>query len=161
MTFPASAIARLQLTPEVAEPDDATPTLTLANEDLLVGTLDGKLKIDTAFDTITVNAAEIKILKHTKGGWPGRAGDPLGRHDPQRPTARPELACNLAGGVDDEGAGRTARLSINQPPRPQPAGQMVDRIKTTVTKSSTPRIGKCATAPRRPSSPWARSRSAS
>lgn len=61
--FPASAITRIQFSPP-KEPDDAAPTLNLTNGDKLVGQLAGQLKLDTSFDTITVNAPEIKHLTH-------------------------------------------------------------------------------------------------
>src|SRR3954467_13620220 len=68
VTFPASSIARLQFSGKVNEPDDAAPTIELTNEDALVGTFSGQLKLDTAFDTITVNASEIKTLVHGPTG---------------------------------------------------------------------------------------------
>lgn len=64
--FPVSSIARFQITPKAAEPDETTPTLKLANDDLLVGTITGQLKVDAAFDTITVAAAEVKALSHAR-----------------------------------------------------------------------------------------------
>jgi hypothetical protein len=66
--FPVSSVARFQLTPKVAEPDDLTATLKLANDDLLVGSVGGQLKVDTAFDTLTLNAAEVRELRHPPGG---------------------------------------------------------------------------------------------
>ena len=42
--------------------------MALSNDDLLVGALVGELKLDTAFDTITLNAPEIKSLTRAKDG---------------------------------------------------------------------------------------------
>jgi hypothetical protein len=67
VTFPTSAISRLQFSPKMDEPDDETPTLTLSNEDQLVGVLTGKLKLETAFDTLNLEAAQIKSLRLAKG----------------------------------------------------------------------------------------------
>ena len=66
--FPVSSASRLQLTTKIAEIDDLTPTIRLANEDQLVGSIGGTLKIDTAFDTLTINAAEVRQLTHAAGG---------------------------------------------------------------------------------------------
>lgn len=65
--FPSSAIARIQLAPvgEEQEPSESA-TLALANEDLLVGSLSGVLKLDTAFDTLTIQASELRKLTRVK-----------------------------------------------------------------------------------------------
>src|SRR5688500_307145 len=67
-TFPASSMSQLRFAAEPDEPPDSTPTLQLVNEDLLVGSLAGKLKLDTAFDTLEVDAAEVRALTHGAGG---------------------------------------------------------------------------------------------
>jgi hypothetical protein len=65
--FPASGIARLQLAGKVEDPDDSTASLSLANDDLLVGTLAGALKLDTAFSTLNMTTGEIRRLSRGKG----------------------------------------------------------------------------------------------
>ncbi len=63
--FPATAISRMQFTPQMPEvDDDSAPTLQLATGDLLVGALEGALKLDTAFDTLTIDARQIKSMTH-------------------------------------------------------------------------------------------------
>src|SRR5205085_9285545 len=49
-----------------SDPDDDSPTLTLANQDVLVGAISGQLKLDTTFDTITVNGGEVRSMTHPK-----------------------------------------------------------------------------------------------
>ena len=66
ITVPSSTLARLQLNTSGADIDDQAATLNLANEDTLIGTLAGQLKLNTAFDTITVNAGEIRSLTRAK-----------------------------------------------------------------------------------------------
>lgn len=130
VTFPASSVARVQFNGKVAEPEDATPTLTLANDDLLVGTLSGKLAIDTAFDTIDVTAEEVRALTHPTPGsldvsitlWDGTT---LSGQLQQQ-----ELSCKLVSGV-------TMRVPVAlvqeyQQPRPAPSGQLVEQIKALV-----------------------------
>jgi hypothetical protein len=64
--FPATAISRMQFTPGMPEVDeDSVATLRLATGDLLVGALEGTLKLDTAFDTLAIDARQIKSLSHT------------------------------------------------------------------------------------------------
>jgi hypothetical protein len=131
VTFPASSVARMQFTNKVAEgDDDDRATLTMANDDVLVGTLGGKLAVDTAFDTISVNAGEIKSLTHPTPDsldvsitlWDGTTLS--GQLQDQ------ELACHLTSGLDVKVP--VALLSEYQQPSPAPADQMVDRIKATV-----------------------------
>jgi hypothetical protein len=68
--FPASAVGRFQFAVKVAEIDDITPTIRLANEDVLVGTLTGTLKIDKGFDTLTIAAGELRELRRVGEGGP-------------------------------------------------------------------------------------------
>jgi hypothetical protein len=62
MTFPASAVTKIQLAGPPPDVDASAPQMQLLNDDLLVGALEGEMKLDTAFDTITINAGEIKKL---------------------------------------------------------------------------------------------------
>jgi hypothetical protein len=130
VTFPASGVARLQFSGKVAEPDEKTPTLVLNNEDVLVGTLAGRLAVDTAFDTIEVTAEEIRSLTHPTAGsldvsvtlWDGSTLS--GQLQDQ------ELSCKLVSGA-------TMRVPVAlvreyQQPQPAPSGQMVERIKAVV-----------------------------
>ena len=95
--FPTAAVARIQLAGKVAEQDDATPTLELTNDDTLVGTLNGKLELATAFDTIAVNAARDQVAR------------------PRSATAPPDVSVtlwdgtSLSGQVPGPGAERLAQ----------------------------------------------------
>ena len=66
--FPASSVVRLQLSSKVAEEDDSLPTVSLSNEDQMVGTLTGSMKFDTAFDTIAMDGEQIRHLTHVTQG---------------------------------------------------------------------------------------------
>jgi len=67
ITVPTSTLARLQLNTTAGDADDQpNATLSLANEDVLIGSLTGQLKVNTAFDTITVNAPEIRSLTRAR-----------------------------------------------------------------------------------------------
>jgi hypothetical protein len=129
--FPASAIARIQLTNKVKESDDATPTIHLSNEDELNGVLVGKLKLDTSFDTIDVNAPELKSLTHAAEGgandvqavlWDGTSLS--GQLEDQ------DVSCQLIGGVTLKVP--VALVQDYQQPQPQPSASMVEQIKKVV-----------------------------
>jgi hypothetical protein len=128
--FPTSTIARLQLVGKVAEPDEATSTLELANEDVLVGTLQGKLELETAFDTIAVNATEVKLLTHASDTntdvsvtlWDGTTLS--GQLKDQ------QLAVALASGATMKVP--VALVVKYEQPQPQPSGQMIDKIKEVI-----------------------------
>ena len=72
VAFAAAAISRLQLAPEVAEVGTDVATLKLSNGDLLVGSLSGKVVLETAFDAIEVNAGELSGMR--PGGNPDGDG---------------------------------------------------------------------------------------
>jgi hypothetical protein len=128
--FPVSSIARLQFTPKVVEPDDATPTIRLANDDQLVGSITGQLKVDTAFDTIQINASEIRSMVHPKEGsvdvqvvlWDGSSLSGQ--------LQELELPCQLAGGVEMR-VPVSLLVEYNQP-QPQPSHEMEDRIRAVI-----------------------------
>ncbi len=130
VTFPASSVARIQFTNKLAEQDDSVATLNLTNDDVLVGALGGKLAIDTAFDTIAVNAEEIKSLTHPTAGsldvsltlWDGSTLSGQLKDN--------ELACTLASGLLIKVP--VALVEEYQQPQPAPSGAIVDRIKSVV-----------------------------
>ncbi len=98
--FPVGVLNRFVLKNKPDDRDEATPLLNLKKDDLLVGTLQGSLKLDTAFDTITLNAPEIKAISRAKEGgtdlsvttWDGTVFS--GQLQDQT------LACRLSSGVD-------------------------------------------------------------
>jgi hypothetical protein len=128
--FPTSAISRVQLAGKVDEQDDATPTIDLTNEDMLVGTLDGKLELATAFDTIAVSANEIRTLTHLPDGpadvsvalWDGTSlsGQVQGQ--------ALKVALSSGGSIQVP----LAMVVRYEQPQPQPSGQMVEKIKEVI-----------------------------
>ena len=129
--FPASTVAKIQMSAKVREPDDMTPTIHLANEDELSGTLVGKLKLDTAFDAIEVNTPELKSLSHAADGgaadvqavlWDGTTLS--GQLENQ------EVVCQLLGGLTLKVP--VALIQEYNQPQPQPSAAMVENIKKIV-----------------------------
>jgi hypothetical protein len=64
--FSTASMARLQFNTNVSEPDGATALMTLANGDVLAGTLQGQLQLETEFDTLAISSGEIKRLSSLK-----------------------------------------------------------------------------------------------
>jgi len=133
--FPSSAIARIQFATPLEDVDPAqSPTLDLANDDVLVGTMSGNMKLDTAFDTLTLNAAEIKKL--TRGNADAGALDvQVTLWDSSIVSGQlqdPTLKCQLGSGVTL--AIPIALLDEYNQPQPAPAAGMVDKIKQAVAQ---------------------------
>jgi len=124
--FPVSAAARLQLTPKIAEIDDVTPTLQLANDDLLVGAITGTLKIDTAFDTLTINAAEVRELKRPAGGGLDVQVVLFDGSSVSGQLQEMTIPVALSGGVEMKVP--LALLLEYQQPQPTPSKEMEERI---------------------------------
>ena len=110
--FPVGSINRLILAgdaDEDAAPDPAkpaaeeAPALRLRRDDVLVGTLAGPLAIDTAFDTVTIDAAEIKALARPTAAAATAADLSVTTWDGtvfNGQVRNPTVDCHLASGVD-------------------------------------------------------------
>jgi hypothetical protein len=128
--FPTSGMLRLQLTNKVSEPDDDSPILSLMNDDALVGSLTGQLKLDTQFDTITVDATQIRHITRSKDAgldvqvtlWDGTAIS--GQLQEQDVSC--QLACGLAVKVP------VSLLQEYNQPTPRPSGTMIEKVKAAV-----------------------------
>ncbi len=134
--FPVGQISRIQLAGKVAETDDMTAMFRLANDDVLVGKLLGTLKLDTAFDTISVNGAEVKSMDHLTDGsrdvqvvmWDGATLS--GQVESE------SLECQLQCGV--KMSIPVALLQNYVQPQPAPSAEMLDRIRAAIKDLSDP-----------------------
>jgi hypothetical protein len=132
VSIPSSAIGRLQLISKVEEPDDSTPTLSLTNDDQLVGVLAGKLKLETAFDTLNVDAAQIKALRHTKGAVQDVQVTLWDDTTVSGQLTDAQLACKLRCGVTMQVP--VALVEEYNQPAPQPSEALVQRVKEQVAQ---------------------------
>ena len=143
-TFASAGISRLQLAREPEEPGRDAATVTLGNGDVLVGTLGGKIVLETAFDAIEVNAEELRALRpggaiDSGGGGGAAAAAPtevqLTLWDGATLSGRlrgDALDCRL-------GCGATVRVPVAlvkeyAQPQPRPPAQAVQRIKAVVAE---------------------------
>jgi hypothetical protein len=135
VSFPTSAIAQLQFTNKIEDPGKDDPTLQLTNQDQLVGVLSGVVKLDTAFDTITINCPEIRGLTHTADNGMDVQITLWDQTTLSGQLHEPQLACDLQSGVSVTiPIGLVDKYSN---PQPRPSAMMVDRIKAVVADLST------------------------
>jgi hypothetical protein len=134
--IPTSAMVRLQFTPKVKDADESTPIIKLSNDDQMVGSLAGQLKLATAFDTIQINAPELRSLTHMAdrgaqdvqvGLWDGTVFSGQ--------VEEPDLSCALQCGI-------TLKVPVSlvqdySQPQPQPSAATIDRIKAIVQNDLT------------------------
>jgi hypothetical protein len=133
--IPTSTLMKLQLTTKGDEDgNDAggpTPTLKLANEDLLVGTVTGQYKLETTFDTLTLDGQQIKSIVHSRTSpldvvvklWDDTSvGGQL---------AEQELTCQLKSGVTMKVP--VALVAEYAQPQPKPADAMTEKVKQIVS----------------------------
>jgi hypothetical protein len=129
--FPANSIVRLQLSSAVQEPDDGSPALTLVNNDTLVGTLTGNLQLDTAFDTLQLEAPQIKKITHAA---PGSMDVQITLWDNSTMSGQvqeQDVQCKLLSGPVLN-IPMSLLAEYNQP-LPRPSDATIQRIKTAVT----------------------------
>jgi hypothetical protein len=139
--FPVSSISRIQFLPAAGdnETDSAAlsdaPLLAIGDTDLLVGSLTGILKLDTAFDTLSVNAAEMKRLSHMESAWPLDVQLQLWDNTVvsgqlQSPAVRCRLNCGIELDIP------VPLLTMYVQPQPQPPPGAVERITQLVAELS-------------------------
>ncbi|MFI5381000.1 MAG: hypothetical protein ACHRHE_17005 [Tepidisphaerales bacterium] len=130
--FPAASIRRLQLAKRSEEDDATQPVLSLANQDVMVGVLDGGLKLDTAFSTLNLAGTEIKKMVKTAGSpsdvqvvmWDDTTV--TGQLQEQELTVK--LACGVTMKVP------VALMSEYNQPRPAPSKTVIESIKQLVAE---------------------------
>jgi hypothetical protein len=134
VTFPTPALRRLQFVAEVPEPHEELPTLELANNDTLVGTLSGQLKLDTTFDTIAINGAEIRAMTHAPEAPLDVQVTLWDQTIVSGQLQEPTLKCALGSGLVIDVPVALVQEYLN--PNPRPSSSMVERIKAVVTQLS-------------------------
>lgn len=133
ISFPASSAVRMQFTAAPEEPTDATPSIELTCGDLLVGALTGPLRLDTAFDTVAVNAAEIASL--TQKSESQNADVQMTLWDKTMLSGQleePAVECRTASGLSI--ALPVALIGQYTQPLPQPSAGMIERIRQIVAE---------------------------
>jgi hypothetical protein len=136
VSFPAATVARLQFTSK--SPDDLTsddaPTLALSNQDTLVGTLGGQLKLDTTFDTISIDATELRGLTRAPEAGLDVQVTLWDQTTISGQLEQPEVTCELKSGVSVKIP--VPLIDRYSNPQPKPSPSMIERIKSVVAELS-------------------------
>jgi hypothetical protein len=133
VSFPASTVTRLQLgkNPDDAAATDPVPTLQLTNNDQFTGALSGQIKLDTAFDTITIGGSELASLSHAPEAGLDVQVTLWDQTTLSGQLRDPQLVCNLKSGVTMTVP--VPLINKYENPLPRPSDMMVDKIKAIVT----------------------------
>jgi hypothetical protein len=130
--FPLTSAAKLQFRPDPQEADDQAPQLHLSNEETLVGTLSGKLRLDTGFSMLALDAEGIKAMTKIKES-PQDVQVTLWDETRFRGQLQePDVTCVTRGGLEVKVP--IALVEDYVQPLPKPSGTMVDKIKALVTE---------------------------
>ena len=128
--FPLTSAARLQFKPESPDIDESAPRLKLANEELLVGALAGKLKMDTGFSLLTLDADGIKSLSRVKDSPQDVHVTLWDETSFKGQLQEPDVTCVTRGGLEVKVP--IVLVEDYEQPLPKPSTAMVARIKELV-----------------------------
>jgi hypothetical protein len=128
--FPASSVVRLQIAKPMEDMDPNLPVLSMSNSDMIIGTIEGTLKLDTAFNTLDIQGSEIKKivkLPNSPSGvqvvlWDDTSISGL----LQDQSLSMKLNCGLALKAP------VAMMASYAQPRPQASANVVENIKKLV-----------------------------
>jgi hypothetical protein len=134
VSFPAAAVLNIQFSKAGEEPESSAAVLQLTNQDKLVGALQGQLKLDTLFDTIAINAAELRGMQHAPDAGLDVQVTLWDQTTLSGQLHEPEVTCNLKSGVSVRIP--VALIDRYTNPEPLPSPMMIDRIKAMVAELS-------------------------
>jgi hypothetical protein len=132
--FPVSSLVSIQFASKIADADDTTPTLLLINQDSLVGTLVGTMKLDTAFDTLEINAPEVRKITHPSPGSPDVQITLWDNSVVSGILEEQDVQCNLLCGTQIDVP--VSLLGEYDQPLPRPSASVIDKIKSLVADLS-------------------------
>jgi hypothetical protein len=132
--FDAGSLISIQFSPKISEADETTPSLTLMNQDTLIGTLSGDLKLDTAFDTLDISAPEIRKITHPTPSSPDVQITLWDNTVVSGLLEEQDVECNLVCGAAIDVP--VSLLGEYNQPLPRPSPPMVEKIKSLATDLS-------------------------
>ena len=148
VAFPLAALTRVQLAPTVGAGEEApvdlseSPTMTLANGDLLVGQVSGVLEVETGFDVLRLNGPEVRAIR--------RADPPEGqRSAPAEVTVTMWDGATMSGRLKGDAVAFAPASGGPRPipvlllaryahPNPVPPPAMVEKIRGVVSELGSP-----------------------
>ncbi len=132
--FPLAAIARVQV---VALPEDVgagKATLSLQGGDIVATRLEGQLKLVTTFDTIDVNAGEIRAIARPDEGLPDVQVTMFDQSTFRGTLQTASLKARLVGDLSIDVP--VAAIQDYENPQPFPAGGTVERANAAIARLS-------------------------
>jgi hypothetical protein len=132
VTFPSAAVLNVQFAKAGEAPESNSAVLQLTNQDRLVGALEGQLKLDTLFDTIAINAAELRGMQHAPDAGLDVQVTLWDQTTLSGQLHEPEVTCSLKSGVSVKIP--VALIDRYANPEPLPSPMMIDRIKAMVAE---------------------------
>jgi hypothetical protein len=148
VAFPTQSLARLQFAASPEEAGDQTPAMTLTNGDRLVGALAGQLELQTGFDTIRINGAEVRAMSHAQPDDvpPGASGAGASPTEVQvtlwdDATLSGQLKGDVVAFTLKSGVVMKVPAALIEQytqPEPQPSQELLDRIKSIVGELADP-----------------------
>ncbi len=134
--FPAASVARIVFNRLPEESEQIRPTLTVSNGDELVGSLVGQFKLDTAFDTLAINGAEVRAMTHLEKSPLDVQVTLWDNTTVSGQCQSPTVECKLLSGM-------TLRVPVAlvgeyDQPIPAPSAATVDRIKALAGQLADP-----------------------
>jgi len=132
--FPIATVGRLVLSPRVDDVDDTAALLQLGGDDALVASLTGQLKLQTSFDTLTLDARQIKTLVRARAAYACAEAQVTLWDDTTLNglLLSPMLDCQLRCGINLRVAMPLVTNYLQ--PAAQPSQTVVDRVKQIVAE---------------------------
>lgn len=130
--FPLTSAAKLQLRADNTDnaADDDSPQLKLTQDEMMVGTLTGKLRLDTGFSMLTIDAEGIRSLSRIKESPQDVQVSLWDQTTFRGQLQEPEVTCLTKGGLQIKVP--IALVEEYAQPQPKPSGAMVEKIKALV-----------------------------
>jgi hypothetical protein len=131
--FPLSSAARLQFKAEGADlPDEPQPQLKLTNDEIMVGSLAGKLQLDTGFSMLALDAEGVRSLVKVKESPQDVQVSLWDETSFRGQLQEPVVTCVTKGGLEVKVP--IALVEEYTQPSPKPSGAMVGKIRELVAE---------------------------
>ncbi len=130
--FPLAAISRVLLKPLADDVGAGAATLSTVAGDIVSTRLDGKIKLNTTFDSLDINASEIRSISRTDESSSELVVTLFDQSVFRGVLASPSLNARLTAGVSIEVPVAAIRDYLN--PQPFPSSLIIEKVKQQVAQ---------------------------
>ncbi len=130
--FALAALARVQIAPLAEDVGAGKATLSLMGDDIIATRLEGELSLQTTFDTLKINAAEIRSMARPDEGLPDVQITMFDQSTFRGTLQTQSLKAKLVGGLSIDVPVAAVRGYDN--PQPFPAASVVTQVKEHIAK---------------------------